>query len=50
VFAWASEDDLATFEEAAERMERARDGLEMVRCDIEFHDAVWRGGRPHDNR
>ncbi|MBP2326022.1 DNA-binding GntR family transcriptional regulator [Kibdelosporangium banguiense] len=41
VVAHASDDDLAAIEKAARRMERADDEHEMVRCDIEFHDAVY---------
>jgi DNA-binding GntR family transcriptional regulator len=41
VVAHASDRDLAAIEEAAERMERAHDEPEMVRYDIEFHDAVY---------
>jgi DNA-binding GntR family transcriptional regulator len=37
----ASDEDLATIDKAVERMDRAADELEMVRCDIDFHDAVY---------
>ncbi|OXM51396.1 GntR family transcriptional regulator [Amycolatopsis thailandensis] len=41
VVAKASEADLAVIDEVVERMGRARDEHEMVRCDIDFHDAVY---------
>ncbi|KZB86102.1 GntR family transcriptional regulator [Amycolatopsis regifaucium] len=41
VVASASDADLAAIDEVVERMERARDEHEMVRCDIDFHDAVY---------
>jgi DNA-binding GntR family transcriptional regulator len=41
VVAQASDEALAAIAEAAERMERAQDEHEMVRFDIEFHDAVY---------
>ncbi len=41
VIAHASEADITAIEDAARRMERAADEHEMVRCDIEFHDAVY---------
>ncbi|MGB3441753.1 MAG: GntR family transcriptional regulator [Actinophytocola sp.] len=41
VVAHACDDDLATIELAATRMARAEDEHAMVRCDIEFHDAVY---------
>ncbi|WP_037311582.1 GntR family transcriptional regulator [Amycolatopsis orientalis] len=41
VVASASDADLAAIEEVVERMVRARDEHEMVRCDIDFHDAVY---------
>jgi DNA-binding GntR family transcriptional regulator len=41
VIANASDDDLAVIEKTARRMDRAEDEHEMVRCDIEFHDAVY---------
>ncbi|MEV6040979.1 GntR family transcriptional regulator [Nonomuraea sp. NPDC052116] len=45
VAAHASDDDLATVEQAAERMRRVEDEHEMVRCDIAFHDAVYAAAR-----
>ena len=39
--AHASDDDIADIEKAADRMQRAEDEHEMVRCDIAFHDAVY---------
>lgn len=41
VVADASDGELTAIAAAAERMERARDEVEAVRCDIEFHDAVY---------
>ncbi|EMD25158.1 regulatory protein GntR [Amycolatopsis azurea DSM 43854] len=41
VVAKASDADLAVIDEVVERMDRARDEHEMVRCDIDFHDAVY---------
>ncbi|MFD6072892.1 MULTISPECIES: GntR family transcriptional regulator [Amycolatopsis] len=41
VVANAPETDLAAIEEVVDRMDRARDEHEMVRCDIDFHDAVY---------
>jgi DNA-binding GntR family transcriptional regulator len=41
VVSHASDEDLAAVEKAARRMERAEDEHEMVRRDIEFHDAVY---------
>jgi DNA-binding GntR family transcriptional regulator len=41
VVASASEEDIVAIEQAVERMERAEDEHAMVRCDIEFHDAVY---------
>ncbi|KOX17371.1 GntR family transcriptional regulator [Nocardiopsis sp. NRRL B-16309] len=41
VVAHASDTDIAAVERAAERMERAEDEHAMVRCDIDFHDAVY---------
>ncbi|MEU3627233.1 GntR family transcriptional regulator [Amycolatopsis coloradensis] len=41
VVASASDADLAALDEVVERMGRARDEHEMVRCDIDFHDAVY---------
>ncbi|ANN18007.1 GntR family transcriptional regulator [Amycolatopsis orientalis] len=41
VVASASDADLAAIDEVVERMVRARDEHEMVRCDIDFHDAVY---------
>jgi DNA-binding GntR family transcriptional regulator len=37
----ASDEDIVAVEEAAERMEATTDEHEMVRRDIEFHDAVY---------
>jgi len=37
----ATDDDLATIDKTVERMDRAADEHEMVRCDIDFHDAVY---------
>jgi DNA-binding GntR family transcriptional regulator len=39
--AHASDDDIADIEKAADRMQRAEDEHEMIRCDIAFHDAVY---------
>ncbi|MEV6912668.1 GntR family transcriptional regulator [Amycolatopsis sp. NPDC051071] len=33
--------DLTAIDEVVARMDRARDEHEMVRCDIDFHDAVY---------
>ncbi|KFU77309.1 DNA-binding transcriptional regulator, GntR family [Amycolatopsis lurida] len=41
VVANAPEADLAAIEEVVDRMDQARDEHEMVRCDIDFHDAVY---------
>ncbi|RSM81673.1 GntR family transcriptional regulator [Kibdelosporangium aridum] len=41
VIAHATEADIAAIEDAAARMARAADEHEMVRYDIEFHDAVY---------
>ncbi|MCE7010266.1 GntR family transcriptional regulator [Kibdelosporangium philippinense] len=41
VIAHAPDEDIAAIADAARRMERASDEHEMVRCDIEFHDAVY---------
>lgn len=41
VVASASDADLAAIDEVVDRMDRARDEHEMVRCDIDFHDAVY---------
>ncbi|AIG76404.1 MULTISPECIES: GntR family transcriptional regulator [Amycolatopsis] len=41
VVANAPEADLAAIDEVVDRMDRARDEHEMVRCDIDFHDAVY---------
>ncbi|WP_409491946.1 GntR family transcriptional regulator [Amycolatopsis sp. cmx-11-12] len=41
VVASASDADLAALDEVVERMDRARDEHEMVRCDIDFHDVVY---------
>jgi DNA-binding GntR family transcriptional regulator len=41
VVAYASDEDIVAIEQVVERMERAEDEHEMVRCDIEFHDAVY---------
>jgi DNA-binding GntR family transcriptional regulator len=45
VIAHASDEDIAAIDKAADRMERAGDGHEMVRCDIAFHDAVYAAAR-----
>ncbi|WP_103335876.1 GntR family transcriptional regulator [Amycolatopsis sp. CA-126428] len=37
----AADDALAALEAVVRRMERAHDEHEMVRCDLEFHDAVY---------
>ncbi|MDX3195309.1 GntR family transcriptional regulator [Streptomyces sp. MN03-5084-2B] len=37
----AGEEALAALEAVVRRMERAADEHEMVRCDLEFHDAVY---------
>jgi DNA-binding GntR family transcriptional regulator len=41
----ASAEDIAAVEKAARRMARAEDEHEMVRYDIEFHDAVYAAAR-----
>ncbi len=41
VVASAPDADLDVIDEVVERMDRARDEHEMVRCDIDFHDAVY---------
>ncbi len=41
VVASAPDADLDAIDEVVDRMDRARDEHEMVRCDIEFHDAVY---------
>ncbi|MFJ3778956.1 GntR family transcriptional regulator [Streptomyces sp. NPDC090075] len=41
VVAHASDEDMTAIEQAADRMDRAADEHEMVRCDIAFHDAVY---------
>ncbi|OLZ61821.1 GntR family transcriptional regulator [Amycolatopsis keratiniphila] len=41
VVANAPEAELAAVDEVVDRMDRARDEHEMVRCDIDFHDAVY---------
>ncbi|AGM06829.1 GntR family transcriptional regulator [Amycolatopsis keratiniphila] len=41
VVANAPEAELAAIDEVVDRMDRARDEHEMVRCDIDFHDAVY---------
>ncbi len=41
VVANAPETELAAIDEVVDRMDRARDEHEMVRCDIDFHDAVY---------
>jgi DNA-binding GntR family transcriptional regulator len=41
IIAHASDEDIAAIEKAANRMERVTDVHEMVRRDIEFHDAVF---------
>ncbi len=45
VVAHASDEDLAAVEKAADLMGRAADVHEMVRCDIDFHDAVFAAAR-----
>ena len=45
VIAHGSDDDIGAVEKAAERMARAEDEHEMVRCDIAFHDAVYAAAR-----
>ncbi|MCS7477786.1 GntR family transcriptional regulator [Umezawaea endophytica] len=45
VVAHASDEDLAVLAKAADAMERAADVHEMVRCDIDFHDAVFAAAR-----
>ncbi|SDC33999.1 GntR family transcriptional regulator [Actinokineospora iranica] len=37
----ATDEDLTAIDKAVERMDRAADEHEMVRCDIDFHDAVY---------
>jgi len=34
-------DDLAAIDDVVRRMDRAADEHEMVRCDLDFHDAVY---------
>jgi DNA-binding GntR family transcriptional regulator len=41
VIARASDEDLSSIAKTADAMERATGTHEMVRCDIEFHDAVF---------
>ncbi|WET76568.1 GntR family transcriptional regulator [Amycolatopsis sp. QT-25] len=41
VVAKASDADLAAIDDVVDRMDRARDEHEMVRCDVDFHDAVY---------
>jgi DNA-binding GntR family transcriptional regulator len=41
VVAKATKADLAAVADAVEHIERARDEVEAVRCDIDFHDAVY---------
>jgi DNA-binding GntR family transcriptional regulator len=41
VVACAPDEDIVAIEQAAGRMERAEDEHAIVRCDIEFHDAVY---------
>ncbi|WP_410573693.1 GntR family transcriptional regulator [Amycolatopsis sp. cmx-4-61] len=41
VVAHAGDEDLAAIDAVVRRMERAADEHEMVRCDLEFHDAVY---------
>ncbi|WP_020674015.1 GntR family transcriptional regulator [Amycolatopsis nigrescens] len=41
VVANAAEEDLAEIDAVVGRMERAGDEHEMLRCDIDFHDAVY---------
>ncbi|MEU0095583.1 FCD domain-containing protein [Kribbella sp. NPDC006257] len=41
VIARASDEDLSSIAKTADAMERATRAHEMVRCDIEFHDAVF---------
>lgn len=45
VVAHASDEDIAAVEKAADLMERATDVHEMVRFDIDFHDAVFAAAR-----
>jgi DNA-binding GntR family transcriptional regulator len=45
VIANASDEDIAAVATAARRMSRAEDEHEMVRHDIEFHDAVYAAAR-----
>ncbi|HEX6345608.1 GntR family transcriptional regulator [Umezawaea sp.] len=45
VVAHASDEDIAALEKAADLMERATDVHEMVRSDIDFHDAVFAAAR-----
>jgi DNA-binding GntR family transcriptional regulator len=37
----ARDDDLAAIDAVVRRMERAADEHELVRCDLDFHDAVY---------
>lgn len=37
----ATDEDLLTIDKAVERMDRAADEHEMVRCDIDFHDTIY---------
>lgn len=41
----ASDEDLAAVDRAVERMRRAADARDMVRCDMAFHDAVYAASR-----
>jgi hypothetical protein len=41
----ATDGDLATIDKAVERMDRAADEREMVRCDVDFHDAIYTAAR-----
>ncbi|MER6669144.1 GntR family transcriptional regulator [Amycolatopsis japonica] len=41
VVANAPEAELAAIDAVVDRMDRARDEHEMVRCDVDFHDAVY---------
>jgi DNA-binding GntR family transcriptional regulator len=45
VIAHASDEDIATVAKVADLMERAADVHEMVRRDIDFHDAVFAAAR-----
>ncbi|MFF3641455.1 GntR family transcriptional regulator [Streptomyces sp. NPDC002564] len=44
IVARASQEDLARLDRSAELMERAADAHDLVRRDIEFHDAVFAAG------